>query len=550
MVQVADLRAALVDHIGCALDRGVAAAEVRGAGAHLGMVGEDHVLAGGFGDGLVGDFGVGEAGTVSSREAFGVDGEVQRTTGDGGGDLRHRHRIRPPTGTISRGPGHIAHALRQRVGDGDGLPLHIDLAMAYIRLIDIGLHLPCGHPCAHGGVGGINIAPLEVLVPRHVAGLLDQVVLLDVVLGAGGRRLVVQLHLCGVVVIAGSGVADGPVGHLHVRGTDGATNVGGILERDVDVLLFVGERVISAFNKGLAAQREHGLLFHVERDARSSAPQAVVDEFDLGGDGALIHQRHLDQRRPFHLAVGGGGVLVDLLGDVRLGIVRLERPLAGATGFALIGRGDRALVGDLVHGGRVIEFGVVTDHILLLTRVLAECVREARGITRDFAGINDLPVVGVNDFERALVVLTAFKRIREDVTAHVRFQVAGVERHFPRDVVRGAGAVFLANHVVAEVRCGVILAGLVGALPSPLCGVLGVIELAASEQRPLRRIAQVGGVGQRVLAGLEVAKRDRGHLPADGHITGGQCRAVERERTVPEYEVAAHRIGDDHVLGI
>ena len=445
---------------------------------------------------------------------------------------------------------HIHHVLGHLVGDDD-----VDATQGTGRGggPPVGLHLvdknrPVGDPGAPLGGAGLNLAPVEVCVPVHVAVLGDfrRLISLDgeARLGRLGHRGCPEGGLVRIGVVGT--VALGAVGYRHIGGADKGPHRIACHKGELELvpLAIVCDLVVNALNELIVARHELEL---VKRRALVLAGIELVGKGHLRRVGVGRHARHEDRGLPGGIAIGGGSLRAhELLGDV-LGVVgRNEAGRRVALG-ASAGILDGELVVHWVLGGGVGHLGVVHDGVRLLAGVGAKGIAEARAVGRQRAR-GDSCAGSILDLVAALVGMTRAKRVGEDIAGHVSLERTCVDRGRPGDVVRGARAL-LACHVDGKLGAGgtdVVLVVLAVGTPRPAGRVVHAGKLAAIGDR-LPCVGRDGrGVGQRVATLRKVAQVERGGLTVHGR-SRREVVAVELERCPVEREVGANRVGQHDV---
>ena len=324
---------------------------------------------------------------------------------------------------------HIHHVLGHLVGDDD-----VDATQGTGRGggPPVGLHLvdknrPVGDPGAPLGGAGLNLAPVEVRVPVHVAVLGDfrGLISLDgkARLGRLGHRGCPEGGLVRIGVVGT--VALGAVGYRHIGGADKGPHRIACHKGELELvpLAIVCDLVVHALNELIVACHELEL---VKRRALVLAGIELVGKGHLRRVGVGRHARHEDRGLPGGVAIGGGSLGAhELLGDV-LGVVsRNEAGRRIALG-ASAGILDGELVVHRVLGGGVGHLGVVHDGVRLLAGIGAEGIAEARAVGRQRAR-GDGCAGSILDLVAALVGMARAERVGEDIAGHVSLERAHVD---------------------------------------------------------------------------------------------------------------------------
>ena len=383
---------------------------------------------------------------------------------------------------------HIHHVLGHLVGDDD-----VDATQGTGRGggPPVGLHLvdknrPVGDPGAPLGGAGLNLAPIEVGVPVHVAVLGDfrRLIGLDgeARLGRLGHRGRPEGGLVRIGVVGT--VALGAVGHRHIGGADKgplriACHKG---ELELVPLAIVCDLVVHALNELIVTRHELEL---VKRRALVLAGIELVGKGHLRRVGVGRHARHEDRGLPGGVAIGGGSLGAhELLGDV-LGVVGGNEAGRRIALRALpAGVLDGELVVHRVLGGGVGHLGVVHDGVRLLAGVGTKGIAEARAVGGQRTR-GDGCAGSILDLVAALVGMARAERVGKDIAGHVSLERARVDRGRPGDVVRGARSL-LACHVDGKLGAGgtdVVLVVLAVGTPRPAGRVVHAGKLATVGDR-------------------------------------------------------------------
>ena len=480
---------------------------------------------------------------------------------DGGGALagrlggqRRPMANRAAVAAMQEVPGaarHIHHVFGHLVGDddvdatqgtgrGDGPPVGL-------RLVD--KNRPVGDPGAPLGGAGLNLAPVEVRVPAHVAVLGDfrRLIGLDgeARLGRLGHRGCPEGGLVRIGVVGT--VALGAVGYRHIGGADKGPHRIACHKGELELvpLAVVCDLVVHALNELIVARHELEL---VKRRALVLAGIELVGKGHLRRVGVGRHARHEDRGLPGGVAIGGGSLGThELLGDV-LGVVgRNEAGRRIALRALPAGVLDGELVVHRVLGGGVGHLGVVHDGVRLLAGVGAKGIAEARAVSGQRTR-GDGCAGSILDLVAALVGMARAERVGEDIVGHVSLERTRVDRGRPGDVVRGARSL-LACHVDGKLGAGgtdAVLVVLAVGAPRPAGRVVHAGKLAAIGDR-LPCVGRDGrGVGQRVATLRKVAQVERGGLTVHGR-SRRELVAVKLERCPVERKVGANRVGQHDV---